>query len=108
MGYELGDCPTVGGAGGGSQGGDDQLGRSSWRIESGLSRAGRAVGLGRSQGASCLTFWNWNRDRRSAITFCLPGTCVARNRMLWVMEAPTSNRTKVIIRGSRDDCELMM
>jgi len=46
VGYELGDCPTVGGAGGGSQGGDDQLGRSSWRIESGLSRAGRVVGFG--------------------------------------------------------------
>jgi len=30
--YKLGDCPTVGGARGGSQGGDDQLGRPSWRI----------------------------------------------------------------------------
>jgi len=56
MSYKLRDCPTIGGAGGGSQGGDDQLGRPSWRIESGLSRAGRAVGLGRSQGLAVSPF----------------------------------------------------
>ena len=49
-------------------------------------------------GANLWNLWNWKRERESAISFSIPGTCSALNWILLCIVAKTNGRISCITR----------